>query len=102
MYGNDGTVRNIDVLIENLSSGERFYLYCIIGETKEHTGAGIITYNQGNTQIVNGQGIYQTGISVKNGISAGPDAGDASIIEFMGNTKTTNLKFYRVIEILVY
>jgi hypothetical protein len=105
MYGVNRMGRNIDVLIEKISGenkGEQYYLYCVIGDIKEHTGTGTISYNNGKSQQVNGQGIYQTSVSVKTGKSAGADKGDASIVEFIGSALGTNLSNYRLLNILVY
>jgi len=100
--------REIDVLIEKCSGadvGKQYYLYCIVGDTKEHTGAGTYNYDNGNSQMVNGQGIYQTGISVQTGTGVIAD-GNASIIEFMvseGNQSfSQELYKYKLVEIIVY
>ena len=104
MYGDDLMGRNIDVLIEriNVMNPDRYYIYCVIGDTKEHTGAGTIRYNNGDVLQVDGQGIYQTGISVITGLSAGANYADGSLIEFMGSSINGGLSEFRIVEILVY
>jgi len=113
MYGPEPRVgRKIDVHITD-DSGIPYWIYCIIGDTKEHTGSGRISYQDGSIQNVNGHGIYQTYISVtenpnSNKIYVADDAdghADGSIIEFMcakpDETKG-NLSRYKLVEIIVY
>jgi len=102
MYGDDRMGRKIDVLVENIHTGERFFIYCIIGETKEHTGTGTIVNKNGETLQVNGEGIYQTNVSVVTGKTDPSNSIDASIIEFLSPSITSELKNYRLISILVY
>ena len=101
MYGENLMGRNIDVCIEHTSTKKRVYLYCVVGDTKEHTGAGILHYN-GEEVAVDGYGIYQTGISIINGASEGASSADGSMIEFMGDSVNGALSEYKLIEILVY
>ena len=101
MYGVDRKGRKIDVLLEEISTKERWYLYCVIGDTKGHTGAGTLNFKKGSMDV-NGHGIYQTGISVTDSSKVFINTVDCSIVEFLGDVPLTNLKNYRLLEIVVY
>lgn len=104
----DGINRNIDVLLENKSTGKRITIECYICDIKAHS-YNEYKDNDNNASFGIENGLIQTGIAypnswnAKHGIAFAPNNIDASVIEFTGHsTGDFNPNDYKLIEIHVY
>jgi hypothetical protein len=92
---------SIDIKLVDDRTGQIVYVYARVGDVKAHTGSGELKMNNGSYSV-NGEGIYQTGISAPDNEYLAKNA-DASIIEFLGSGSVNdNMTHYRVLELIVY
>lgn len=88
----------IDVLIEHMVSHQQVWLYCILGDAKNHTFSGKV-----NGRRIDGKGVFQTGFDPQGNWES--KHMDASIVEFIGEghgKPLQELSQYKLIKLVVY
>ena len=93
--------RNIDAVLEHVSTGAVIVLECISTDIKAHS------FNKyGDTASFNVEsGLLQTGIrypKASNGLAFAPNNIDGSVIEFAGHATPVNCNDYKLIKIITF